>query len=218
MPITTVSVPESFLKDRRSEERAASVFRPVLIETDEFAGFCLVRNLSSLGLMGRVYTSFAEGMVMTVQFHPDKSVEGKIVWCKDGEMGVQFNHIIDVDQVLSEVSRNLVDGKINRAPRLQLQCKAELAIGDRILGIELQDISQRGIKASASFIKPGDEVQIRLEGLEPRKGLVRWTQPGTAGLNFYRPLSFEELARWVIEQQARAWPPAESGRAISGRG
>lgn len=114
--------------------------------------------------------------------------------------------------MLYELARNLVGGKLNRAPRLQMQCKAELALGDRSLAIVLQDVSQREIKVSASFVKPGDEVQVRIEGLEPRKVTVRWTQPGTAGLNFHRSLSFEELARRVIDQQASRWSSGETSR------
>ena len=187
--------------ERRSGDRAATVFRPVLIETDQFAGFCLVRNLSSSGMSGRVYTSFAEGLEITVQFNPDMIVHGSLIWCRDGHVGIQFDRSLNVELVLSDLARKLIEGKINRAPRLQIRCKGELVIGDRTLVIEVQDISQRGIKAAASFIRPGDEVQVRLEGLE-RKAIVRWTQDGTAGLNFYRPLAFNELAHWVIERQA----------------
>ena len=186
--------------DQRSEERTATVFRPVIIETDEFAGFCLVRNLSPNGMRGRVYTSFAEGLVISVRFSPEILVQGTLIWCKDEHVGVHFDEPIDVAHVLSDLAKKLVDGKINRAPRLQIECSAELCIGDRTLAIQVQDISQRGIKAAASFIRPGDEVQVRLKGLE-RKAIVRWTQGGAAGLNFIRPLSFEELAHWVIRQQ-----------------
>lgn len=195
------STTDASLSDNRSEERTATVFRPVIIETDQFAGFCLVRNLSPNGMRGRVYTSFAEGLAITVQFSPEKIVTGTLIWCKDEHVGVKFDEPIDVSRVLSDLARTLAEGKINRAPRLQIECSAELTIGDRTLAIKLQDISQRGIKASASFIRPGDEVQVRLEGLH-RKAIVRWTQGGIAGLNFVRPLSFEELAHWVIRQQS----------------
>lgn len=104
--------------------------------------------------------------------------------------------------LLSDLVRKLPDGKVSRAPRLPIQCKAELAIADRTLVIELRDISQRGIKACASFVRPGDEVQVKLPGLEPRKAIVRWTRPELAGLNFLRPLSLDELAHWAIKQQA----------------
>ena len=195
------STADSPFSDPRSEERTATVFRPVLIEIDQFAGFCLVRNLSPHGMRGRVYTSFAEGLAITVQFSPEKVVGGTLVWCKDEHIGVEFDEPVDVARVLSDLAKKLVEGKINRAPRLQIECSAELTIGDRTLAVQLQDISQRGIKAAASFIRPGDEVQVSLVGLH-RKAIVRWTQGGTAGLNFVRPLSFEELAHWVIRQQS----------------
>lgn len=195
------STDDSLLSDNRSEERTATVFRPVLIETDQFAGFCLVRNLSPNGMRGRVYTSFAEGLPITIQFSAETIVQGTLIWCKDEHVGVEFEEPIDVACMLSNLARKFVEGKINRAPRLQIECSAELCIGGRTLAIKVQDISQRGIKASASFIRPGDEVRVRLEGLE-RKAVVRWTQGGTAGLNFIRPLSFEELAHWVIHQQS----------------
>ena len=192
--------------ERRADSRSATVFRPVLIEADGFAGFCLVRNLSPTGMRGRVYTSFAEGQPIRVEFSPDKIVQGTLVWCKDEHIGVHFDKQIDVERMLSELARKHVEGKVNRAPRLQIQCKAELLIADRTLEVEVQDISQRGIKATASFIKAGDEVQVMLGGLK-RIAAVRWTQGGTAGLNFIVPLSFEELAYWVIERQS------EEGRA-----
>lgn len=199
--------------ERRTQARTATVFRPVLFDADGLVGFCLVRNLAPGGLMGTVYTSFVEGTQITCQFHADKSVEGTIVWSRDGQIGIEFTEQIDVDRVLSDLARHLVEGKVNRAPRVPIQCGAELSIGYRILSAEVQDISQRGIKVAVSNVEPGDEVQLRLQGLEPRKAQVRWTRTGTAGLNFVRPLSFDELARWVIEQQSRS--AASSEIAIS---
>jgi hypothetical protein len=211
-----------FAIERRSEERTATVFRPILIETDQFAGFCLLRNLSPSGMRGQVYTSFAEGLPITVEFAPDRIVDGTVIWSKDEHVGIKFDGLVDVGQVLSHLARKLIEGKVNRAPRLQIECRAELAFGDRALPFALRDISQRGIKAVASFVKPGDEVWVRLEGLQ-RKAVVRWTQDGIAGMNFLRPLSFEELAHWVIRRQARPRlecenelppsPPARDDRA-----
>jgi len=198
--------------DRRIEERAATIFRPVLIETDEFAGFCLVRNISSNGMMGDVYTDFASDSPITVQFGCGRMVEGTLLWCRSGRIGVQFAGPIDVAEVLARVSKKELEGKVIRAPRLAMQCSAQLLIGERHLSIELQDISQRGIKAAASFVKPGDDVWVRLEGLDPRKASVRWTQAGTAGLNFIRPLSFDELAQWVVQQQRKkVWRSPKDG-------
>ena len=153
--------------------------------------------------MGHIYTSFAEKQSVTLHFDPQLVVEGTLQWCREGRIGVRFDHPLDVNAVLARLARKVDRGMISRAPRLQLVCDGELIIGDRSLSIEVQDVSQRGIKARASFIRPGDEVYVQIDGLELRKAVVRWTQDGTAGLNFITTLSFEELARWVVEKQAR---------------
>src|SRR5205085_9377972 len=76
-------------RERRSAERTATLFRPVLIEADGFAGFCLVRNLSLLGLMGDVYTNFADGQRITIHFGHSEVATGVLKWCKDGRIGVE---------------------------------------------------------------------------------------------------------------------------------
>lgn len=192
--------------ERRAGNRAATVFRPVLIETDEFAGFCLVRNLSPNGLMGVVYTQFVEGLPVSIQFNQDLVVPSMVMWSQDGRVGVRFDEAIDVSTVLVDLAKKTIEGKLARSPRVQVQCDGVLSIDDRSLSITVLDISQRGIKVRASFVRPGDEVLVRLRGLELRKAVVRWTQDGTVGMNFVRPLGFEELAEWVIRQQTGRAP------------
>ena len=187
--------------DRRSDARTATVFRPVLIESDEFAGFCLVRNLSETSIMGHVYTDFAENLPVTIHFGQDTKVSGTLAWCTDGHVGVRFSHPVDVDGILAQITAKIVNGKLNRALRLQIRCEAKLVIGDRTLTTEVQDVSQRGVKIIASFIRPGDELYVEMTGLERRKATVRWTKNGEAGLNFVRPLSFEQLANWAVDHQ-----------------
>ena len=189
--------------ERRSSTRTTTVFRPVLIETAEFSGFCLIRNLSETGIMGHVYTNFAENQSVTIHFGQTTRVEGTLVWCMDGRVGVRFDHTIDVDGVLAQLAAKSVNGRLNRPPRLQLRCEGKLIIGDRALTIEVQDVSQRGIKVLASFIRTGDELYVEMSGLERRKAIVRWTQAGVAGLHFVTPLSFEQLANWAVAQQTR---------------
>lgn len=186
---------------QRGEDRITTIFRPVLIETDDFAGFCLVRNLSSGGLNGQVYTEFVEGTPITLDFGRQNIVSGKVKWCQDGHVGVEFEMKIDVDEILSIMASKIVEGKATRAPRLEIRCEGELRIGDKSVSMELQDISQRGLKVRASVVQPGDEVFVQLEGLSRRKAVVRWIQGGTAGLNFIAPLPLSELAHWVVWRQ-----------------
>jgi hypothetical protein len=192
---------DSIGQERRLEARGATVFRPVLIETEDFAGFCLVRNLSSRGLRGKVYTTFAPRQPITVQFTCDELVRGTLIWCKDNHIGVTFAQPVDVPRVLANLAQKEIDGRINRSLRLPIQCAGELLIDGRAHRAEVQDISQRGLKVLTSFVRPGEELTVVLEGLERRKAIVRWSQAGMAGLNFLRALSFGELAGWVVERQ-----------------
>jgi hypothetical protein len=208
-PTNMVPIETNAREDRRSAERTATVFRPVLIETDEFAGFCLVRNLSPSGLMGEVYTSFADEQPVSIHFGHVGEIAGTLKWCKDGRVGVEFGSAIRVDDVLTALGSKSIGGLINRAPRLQIRCPAELKIEGRMRSAEVEDISQRGVRVRASFMQVNQEVEIHLDGLETRKGIVRWAQAGTAGLNFIRPLSFEQLAQWAVQQQRRSSGPAE---------
>lgn len=190
--------PAGDCENRRSEDRAATMFRPILVEIGEFAGFCLVRNLSSGGLKGRIYAHFAPGQRAKVCFDGSRSFAGEVIWSAEGEIGIRFDVPIDVGEVLAELARPAKPGRASRAPRLPIDCRGELLIADRTLAIDVQDISQRGVKVRASFIRPGDEVTVHLPELDSHKAVVRWTVPGSAGLAFIRPIAFEALATWVI--------------------
>lgn len=198
--------------DRRLNERTATVFRTILIEAKEFSGFCLVRNISTTGIMGHVYRSIPSNTALSLHFGKGSTVDGSLVWCVDGRVGVRFNQAIDVDAILSRLAAKLVDGKLNRAPRLPVQCRGRLIIGERALEVEVQDVSQRGIKILTSFVRAGDELHVELDGLERRKAVVRWTKDGTAGLHFVRTLSFVQLANWAAAQQDEKLP---AWRAVS---
>src|SRR5579864_6542524 len=100
--------------DRRAEHRTAPIYRPVLIETNEFSGFCLVRDLSPGGMMGQVYTQFAEQQPVTIWFHPDRGIAGTIAWSEGDHVGIRFTESIHVESVLSELSAEYVFGNVNR--------------------------------------------------------------------------------------------------------
>ncbi len=186
--------------DKRAESRTATVFRPVLIEAFGFAGFCLVRNISANGMMGQVYTEFARGTEVTVQFGPATTIAGVVAWSENGQIGIEFDTAVDVDALLVEMGRKTFDGKPTRPPRLELQTNGFLTVDGRDIEFEMKDISQRGLKVRASFIKPGDIVDVKLDGLSLRRAKVCWMRKGIAGLNYLRPLNFQELASWVTGQ------------------
>lgn len=187
---------------RRAAARTTSIYRPVIIEVGDFAGFCLVRNLSPMGMLGTVYAEFAPNQPIAIDFSPEHHVEGAIIWSRNDQVGVQFSHEIDVLHILRELGRSAADARIARAPRLQIQCPVELSTEDGVVITGLIDISQRGIKVGLSTLKAGAEVTVRLPAFPPQTAIVRWVNRGTAGLNFIRPLDFGKLAAWAIHLQS----------------
>lgn len=191
-------------EERRSDRRTTTVYRPVLIETDEIAGFCLLRNISAEGMMGRFHTKFAPDTAVSVQFNPCLSASGKVSWSGDGMIGIRFASPIDVPQILLGLSTSPLKGKVNRAPRLQMQATIQIVLDGRTVPVEVQDISQKGLKVRTACLRSGDEITVLLDGLAPKKAVVRWTQPQQVGLNFVQPLAFDQLGEWVIWQHEKA--------------
>ncbi|WP_338468447.1 PilZ domain-containing protein [Novosphingobium sp. ZN18A2] len=210
---------ENFPDERRTGERTTTVFRPVTITGPGFQSFCIVRNLSANGMMGKVYADIPVGTSLSVQFNSNLSIKGHVAWSNYSDshwIGVEFDEAIEVSGVLTEVGKMILGQKVNRGPRLQLKCRGAMEIGgrgDSVDNIEVHDVSQRGLKVRTSCVlSPGDEVFIRLSGLEKRKAIVRWTEFDLAGLNFVRPLGIDELARWAIRQQFGPVGTVQAGR------
>jgi hypothetical protein len=128
-------------------------------------------------------------------------------------VGIRFEEPVDVTAILSGFGEPADGGKVSRAPRLTLSGHATIAARDRLETVELQDISQRGVKVRTSLLSAGDEVTILLDGLDARKAVVRWTRLGSAGLNFLRPLGFDELGEWVISRQLAVREFSQGGEA-----
>jgi len=90
-------------EDRRKDNRTTAVYRPVLLETEDFTGFCLLKNISSNGMMGVAYAQFAPGELVNVQFVPGHVVPGKIIWSEAGKIGVSFDEPIDLADSLKNM-------------------------------------------------------------------------------------------------------------------
>jgi hypothetical protein len=178
-----------------------SVYRPVLVQSDTKAGLCLLRDVSPDGLRATANVSFARDELVEVHFSTDVSLAGAIAWSQEKLIGVQLHETLNVPEFLSQFSPEGMKGKAARAQRLPIRCDASLTAKSWTGSVQLVDVSLRGAKIKASFLQPGDEVELQLEGLDRRKAVVRWIDARLAGLSYLRPLAFEELAKWVACQQ-----------------
>ncbi|WP_221792579.1 PilZ domain-containing protein [Aquisediminimonas sediminicola] len=192
-----------FATEHQGNDRITTIFRPVAINVGTFQGLCLVRNISPEGMMGHVHTDIEVGASITVQMLGDLDLEGRIIWANDGRIGVQFNRRIDVMDVLRKMSRRVLDGNIQRAPRITIPCKADLYMGQQLLHISVLDVSQGGAKIITDGLRIDQEVTIMIEGLDSRRAKVCWTKTNQVGLTFFRELTFAELTQWAISMHHR---------------
>lgn len=187
-------------RECRFDTQGAAVFFPVLIETEEFTGYCLVSDLSAEGMKAKVYAKFSRQQPISIHFTSHERIQGTLVWFDHHHVGIQFDQRIDVAIVLSSLREMNRGSGRNRAARLPVNCLAEITVGERFQFVEVRDVSQRGAKVLTNLAKPGQTIAVQLDELDERSATVRWSRSGWAGLTFSKPLSFQELAEFGQSQ------------------
>ena len=183
------------LLERPFDMPGAALFFPVLIESDEFTGYCLVSNLAADGMKAKVFAKFTRQQPIRVRLTAERVIQGTLVWSEDQQIGVRFEKKIDVRAVLS----SLADAQRgpDRHARLTFKCLAEISVGDRFQFVEVADVSQRGLKVRTRLGSVGKKLTVQLHELDERDAMVRWSDSRSAGLVFTKPLSFPERAQFV---------------------
>jgi hypothetical protein len=194
--------PEVPAMERRSDDRSKiSVYRSATLRWSGYEALCLIRNISPGGLMGKLHTSLPPGEPVTVEIRSGNHIAGRIAWAHDGHVGVQFDERIDVLEVLHAPVHG-EPGLIQRMPRLRIACPVSLVAEGMRVTVTLIDVSQGGVKVEADFLREDDEVIVGVRGLDPRRGVVRWSHDGRAGIAFLAAVPFDVLAKWALDRQA----------------
>ena len=97
--------------------------------------------------------------------------------------------------------------------RQRLSIPAELRFAMTLRSAaEVTDLSAHGcrIRRCSYPFEPGTPVFVRLEGLAPIRGTVRWYQVDESGIEFDQPLYLP-----VLEHLLAQWPQAASARGRS---
>jgi len=155
-------------------------------------------------MMAKVYAQLREGERVGIQFCPDVTAYGSVIWGTAQDIGVTFDVEIDVPTILANFNKPGQEGQLPRAPRLPIKVDGHIMIDDRPFAVKVKDISQKGVKITGFLLKPNEEVVLCLDGLEPKKCVVRWSQLGANGLQFVQPMRFDQLGDWVISQQLQS--------------
>lgn len=193
--------------ERRAEERApVSLYRTAMLRWDGMESLCIIRNVSPGGMMIKLPARLAPGQQATVEMRSGHVIPGRIAWAKDGAAGMQFDTRIDVAEVLNGAHREVPSWR-QRGPRLHVTCGATLLAANGRQNSTVIDVSQGGAKLEADFLRQHDDVVVAIKGLDPRRGVVRWTREGRAGIAFHACIPFDTLAQWAVaRQQCEAAP------------
>jgi PilZ domain len=183
-------------EDRRIDERLTTILRVGKIVRNGIQELCLIRNLSSGGLMANVQVSYAVDDVIEVEVRGGAMLCGIVAWTQEEHIGIRFNDRVNVTHLLSQDPDHF--GKLPRAPRLTVASVARVTYNHVTKCLPICDISQGGCRlALAELLEKGKNIAVMIEGLEAVPATVRWCHDGFAGVSFVRPLPFNELAKWV---------------------
>jgi hypothetical protein len=181
--------------ERRVDERLIPLLKVAKLISESGERLIRIRNISAGGLMAEVGDSLAIGEQVAVEMSSQK-IPSSVVWIREGLIGIRFDQTVDLGELLA--GRKPRHGFRPRPPRLHVDCKASVRLGQTYYTVDVHDISLAGMKVEPiEEYCVGREVTIVIESLRPIKGEVRWYSDRLAGIIFKKPLEFDELAEWV---------------------
>ena len=184
--------------ERREGERHLTLFRVGSLEIDGRRELCLIKNVSSGGMLIRAYCAIEPEARVSVELKQGAPVAGTARWNKQGTVGIAFDAPVDVVELLAAS----MEGPRPRMPRVEVNCIASIREGARVYRMRVRDVSQGGIKVeSMSFLPLRGDVVATLPGLEPQPSVVCWSNSGCYGITFNKLLPFSELVGWLHEQR-----------------
>lgn len=122
---------------------------------------------------------------------------------RGGLAGIQFDERIDVHQVLMPCARD-GQGRMPRAPRLNVSGLALVQIDGADHGVQVCDISPGGVKIElCDHGEIDDDVIVNMPGLPVSAGVIRWKDATHMGISFNRTLPLDQIAYWAAGQTLR---------------
>jgi len=184
--------------ERREGDRHLSLFRVGSLTIGDRRELCLIKNVSSGGMLVRAYCPIEPGTRLTVELKEGQNVAGVAAWANGNNVGITFDKPVDVVDLLA----TSMDGPRPRMPRVEVRCFGSMRDGSRVHRLWTHDISQGGVKIESRQPLPlGASVVVTLPGLEPQAGMVRWEDGGCFGITFNRLLPLPVLVAWLQQQR-----------------
>jgi len=186
--------------DRRDGERHLTLFRVGSLTLGDRRELCLIKNISSGGMLIRAYCPIEPGTCLSIELKCGEQVSGVARWVEDDVVGVAFDQPVDVVDLLAAS----MEGPRPRMPRVEVDCIAWVREGAETHRVKARDISQGGLKVSTDRnFSIDSEVVVTLPGLLPQSGVVRWQESGSLGITFNKVIALPSLVAWLHEQRER---------------
>ena len=186
--------------ERREANRKFAMLQSGKITWGDCQSLCLIRNISSGGMMVTLYSPIPEGERVHIDFKSGERMGGRIIWVEKDMTGIEFDVAIDVETVLAQNIRD--ETRRERARRLRVDVNAMVRVchEDQDFLVQALDVSQGGIKIEGASIGAiGDDVLVCLSGLSNQPGVIRWQNGDGMGISFNRTLTLDEVAEWIIK-------------------
>jgi len=186
---------------RRSGERHLTLLRVGALTIGDRRELCLVRNISSRGMMVRVFSALVPGEAVKVELKHGDTMDGEVRWVDGQSAGIEFARTIDVLSLIAPSP----GADQPRMPRIEVDCGAWLRQGAHVQRARARNISQGGICLDVRSPVAADlEVVVSLAGLAPLVGSVRWSGDSVCGVAFHSPLPVDGLMGFLRELQRLA--------------
>ena len=194
-------VASSYRINRRLHQRYAMVMRDGFLHVGDDRVPCVVRNISSGGLMARIYRPVEPDRPVRVELASGQLYDGIVLWERDWIVGIAFNDAVDVESVLSEQWVTEIEGDRRRTRRIKVECPATLKVDLRFYFGKLCDLSPTGAKVQTrGVLKKTGEAMLALPDLPPLPGLIRWVNGRDCGLEFREQIPADALSGWLQQR------------------
>ncbi len=186
--------------DRRADARHVAVMLIAKLSCGHSQTICRIRNISAMG--ARIVTLFplTPGDSIGIELRSDLKMDGKVMWFRDSNSGVQFDVPIDVSRYLLRPESKIDRIKV-RAPRYHCIADAIVRSDSGSLSCKITDIGLSGAGLvdlpDKAALRPGYELKLETDGISAHHATVAWIADRRAGLKFRHPLKYTELQDWL---------------------
>lgn len=194
--------------------RTISTYRVAMLTLATGPILCLVRALSARVVTLDIDMPFAPQDNAALEIGRER-LTGALVRTGEKRAELRCLEEIHIEAILADPSF-LASGGRRTLPRIAVDVRARIDIGQQRFTAQVRDISTDGIKIfTEELLSIGDEVRIVLKDMErPLPAVVRWCSGDHAGLELVQRLPIGRLNAWLALQSAPEpdegdghWPP-----------